>query len=161
MGCPEYRHRSFLPAGLRAGAVAHQDRPNKLRRLFITNSNWIYRANRMIRSHLFSTLCLCVFIFTFASSNAALIDRGSGLIYDSDQDLTWTQDAGMSGMLNWNEATAWAENLVFGSVGGCPMSGILLFTHALSWDRYETTIFAWSFCAREPGWLRLPKIAVN
>jgi len=78
----------------------------------------------MIRSHLFSTLRLCVFLFTFASSNAALIDRGSGLIYDSDQDLTWTQDAGMSGMLNWNEATAWAENLVFGSVGGCIMGQI-------------------------------------
>lgn len=72
----------------------------------------------MIRSHLFSTLCACVFIFTATSSNAALIDRGGGLIYDSDQDLTWSQDAGLSGFLNWDEATAWAENLLFGGVGG-------------------------------------------
>jgi len=73
----------------------------------------------MIRSHLFSTLCLCVFIFTVASSNAALIDRGGGLIYDSDQDLTWTQDAGMSGYRSsWDDAKAWAENLAFGGVGG-------------------------------------------
>ena len=72
----------------------------------------------MIRFHLFGTLCPCVFIFTATSSNAALIDRGGGLIYDSDQDLTWTQNAGLSGLLNWDEATAWAENLVFGGVGG-------------------------------------------
>ena len=57
------------------------------------------------------------------ATNAELFDRGGGLIYDSDQDLTWTQDAGMfSGPLYdvfkdsvWVEgATTWAENLEFG-----------------------------------------------
>jgi hypothetical protein len=48
------------------------------------------------------------------ATNAELFDRGSGLIYDSVQDLTWTQDAGMSGSLNWDEAMAWAANLEFG-----------------------------------------------
>jgi len=28
-----------------------------------------------------------------SSANAALINRGGGLIYDSDQDITWLQDA--------------------------------------------------------------------
>jgi len=73
----------------------------------------------MKQSHLFGTLCFCVFTVISSSSNAALVDRGGGLIYDSDQDLTWTQDAGLSGFRSsWDDATAWAENLVFGSVGG-------------------------------------------
>ena len=87
----------------------------------ITNSNWIYTF--MKPSRLFSTLCCCIFAFLTTSSSAELFDRGDGLIYDSDQDLTWTQDAGMfSGPLFdvfkngvWVEgATTWAENLEFG-----------------------------------------------
>jgi hypothetical protein len=47
-------------------------------------------------------------------TSGALIDRGNGLIYDSDQHLTWVQNAGLSGLLNWDNAMARAENLVFG-----------------------------------------------
>ena len=72
----------------------------------------------MKRSHLFSALCFWFFTCITPASNAALFDRGGGLIYDSDQDLTWTQNAGMSGWLNQDEAKTWAENLVFGGVGG-------------------------------------------
>ena len=43
-----------------------------------------------------------------------MFDRGGGLIYDSDQDLTWTKDAGMSGWVDQHQATDWAANLVFG-----------------------------------------------
>lgn len=69
----------------------------------------------MKQSHFFGTLCFCVFSLTSALSNAALVDRGGGLIYDSDQDLTWTQDAGLSGFRSsWDDATAWADNLVLG-----------------------------------------------
>ena len=71
----------------------------------------------MKRSHIYSTLCCCVFTLITTSSSAELIDRGGGLIYDSDQDLTWTQDAQMfSG--SWDAAMAWAENLVLGDVDG-------------------------------------------
>ena len=56
------------------------------------------------------------------SASAALIDRGNGLIYDSDQDLTWLQDANYAktsgydadGEMSWSDAKTWAENLSFG-----------------------------------------------
>ncbi|CAA9891115.1 conserved hypothetical protein [Candidatus Methylobacter favarea] len=39
-------------------------------------------------------LAIPVFALGLATSaNSALIDRGNGMIYDSDQDLTWLQDA--------------------------------------------------------------------
>ncbi|MDY6990728.1 MAG: DUF1566 domain-containing protein [Thermodesulfobacteriota bacterium] len=56
-----------------------------------------------------------------ASANAALVDRGGGLIYDPDFDITWLQDtnyAQTSGydsddVMTWYEAMAWAEDLEF------------------------------------------------
>jgi hypothetical protein len=54
------------------------------------------------------------------SSKAALIDRGSGLIYDNVLDVTWAQDTALSqtlggaGIFNWGGAKAWADQLVFG-----------------------------------------------
>ncbi len=55
-------------------------------------------------------------------ANATLIDRGNGMIYDSDQDITWLQDANYAmtsgydadGRMNWDSATAWANNLMYG-----------------------------------------------
>jgi len=54
--------------------------------------------------------------------NAALIDRGSGMIYDSDLDITWLQDANYAltsgydadGLMNWSDAMTWADNLSYG-----------------------------------------------
>jgi len=58
------------------------------------------------------------------SAQATLFDRGGGMIYDSDQNVTWLQDANYAftsgyypfdnGMMYWNRATAWADALVFG-----------------------------------------------
>lgn len=56
------------------------------------------------------------------SANAALHDRGNGMIYDSDQNITWLQDANYAmtsgydddGRMNWSQATAWADGLSFG-----------------------------------------------
>ena len=68
----------------------------------------------MKRPHLFIVLSACALSFVSFSSGAALIDRGNGLIYDTAQDLTWTQDAGMSGSRSsWDDAMAWAENLEY------------------------------------------------
>ncbi|MCH8493928.1 MAG: PEP-CTERM sorting domain-containing protein [Idiomarina sp.] len=57
-----------------------------------------------------------------ASANATLIDRGNGLIYDSDQDITWLQDANYAmtsgydtnGRMNWDDAITWVTNLSYG-----------------------------------------------
>lgn len=54
------------------------------------------------------------------NAQAELFDRGGGLIYDSDQNVTWLQDANYAktsgndadGLMNWGSATAWATNLV-------------------------------------------------
>ena len=57
-----------------------------------------------------------------APAQATLIDRGGGLIYDSDQDLTWLQDANYAktsghdadGAMTWDAAMAWAGGLSYG-----------------------------------------------
>lgn len=61
-------------------------------------------------------------------AQAALHDRGSGLIYDDVLNLTWLQDANYAatqyansvgtlgdsdGLMNWTVANAWAANLVY------------------------------------------------
>jgi len=55
------------------------------------------------------------------TSNADLIDRGSGLIYDDVLDITWLQNANYAqtsgydstGLMNWSQAMAWAVNLEY------------------------------------------------
>lgn len=52
---------------------------------------------------------------------ATLLDRGGGLLYDDVQNITWLQDANYAktsgydsdGLMTWNEANAWAGNLVY------------------------------------------------
>ncbi len=55
-------------------------------------------------------------------ANAELIDRGSGLIYDTVLDITWLQDtqyAITSGVatpgtgMSWQDATSWADGLAY------------------------------------------------
>jgi hypothetical protein len=56
------------------------------------------------------------------SAQAALIDRGNGMIYDSDQDITWLQDASYiqtsgyqtGAKATYANATAWADQLSYG-----------------------------------------------
>jgi hypothetical protein len=74
-------------------------------------------------------LCAMVLVLGFVgTSNAFLYDRGNGLIYDSDQNITWLQDANLaatekfgvseynpdtsygidySGRMGWNTAQDW------------------------------------------------------
>lgn len=69
--------------------------------------------------------------FLGVTANAALIDRGGGLIYDTDLDLTWLADANAArgsafddgtnttdGRMSWASATAWAASLNVGGVSG-------------------------------------------
>jgi hypothetical protein len=56
------------------------------------------------------------------SSQAGLIDRGNGMIYDDVLDVTWLQDADYAktsgfdadGLINWNTASSWASSVVYG-----------------------------------------------
>lgn len=56
------------------------------------------------------------------AAQATLIDRGGGLIYDNDLNITWLADANYAktsgfdtnGLMNWADANAWAAGLVFG-----------------------------------------------
>jgi hypothetical protein len=59
--------------------------------------------------------------FVMGSAQAALIDRGGGLLYDNVLNVTWLQDANFAktsgydadGLMSWNAANSWANNLVF------------------------------------------------
>lgn len=56
------------------------------------------------------------------SGHATLIDRGGGLIYDDDLNITWLSDLNYAktsgydadGVMTWSEAVTWADNLVYG-----------------------------------------------
>jgi len=60
------------------------------------------------------------------STHAALIDLGCGMIYSTDLNLTWLQDANYArtsgydanGLMTWGEANTWATNLIYCGVGG-------------------------------------------
>ncbi len=68
-------------------------------------------------------LCAVVLLLgTAGISGATLSDRGGGLIYDEDQDITWLQYANYAytsgydsdGLMNWDAAVTWADQLVYG-----------------------------------------------
>jgi len=61
------------------------------------------------------------------SAQAALVNRGGGMIYDTVQNITWLADmnyaqtslhtgigVNVNGTMTWDAATAWANNLVYG-----------------------------------------------
>ncbi len=58
--------------------------------------------------------------------HASLVDYGFGLIYDTDQNLTWLQDAKYSltsgydddGLMTWPQANVWAQTLNYMGVSG-------------------------------------------
>ena len=64
---------------------------------------------------IFNFIALVTVIVAFSSSaSAALFDRGNGLIYDDDLNLTWLQNANYAGMtMTWEDADNWANNLIF------------------------------------------------
>ena len=56
------------------------------------------------------------------ASHAILIDRGGGMIYSTDLNVTWLQDATYArtsnfdadGLMNWYQAMEWVANLDYG-----------------------------------------------
>jgi len=62
-----------------------------------------------VRSIVFAALgMLCA-----GNASATLFDRGGGLIYDDVFDITWLQDADVSGQLTWPNARIWADNFTY------------------------------------------------
>jgi hypothetical protein len=70
-------------------------------------------------------LAVALLALTAGTSQATLIDRGGGLIYDDVLKITWLQDVNYSatqwnnnhnigdvnGIMNWSDAKSWANNL--------------------------------------------------
>lgn len=65
--------------------------------------------------------------FVFSSfAQAAFIDAGGGMVYDTELNVTWLKDANYAmtsgydadGLMNWNAAVAWASSLTVGGVSG-------------------------------------------
>ncbi len=83
------------------------------------------------------------------SANAALIDRGNGLIYDDDLDITWMADANYAqtsgydadGRMNWNDAVAWADGLSYGGYDDWRLTSVNELGH-LFYD--ELGVSAWN-----------------
>jgi hypothetical protein len=92
------------------------------------------------KSSLIARICALIGACLFSlSANAALYDRGNGLIYDDMLDITWLQDANYAktsgydadGNMSWASANAWADQLTYGgyddwrlpSAGANPQDG--------------------------------------
>lgn len=81
-------------------------------------------AERTVEMRKFFSLFLALAAFGAggATAEATLIDRGNGLIYDTELNVTWLQDANYAmtsgydadGRMQWTDAVAWAENLIYG-----------------------------------------------
>jgi len=48
------------------------------------------------------------------TARAALFDRGGGMIYDSDLNVTWLQDWDMNGLMRWDQVETWVSQLRVG-----------------------------------------------
>jgi hypothetical protein len=74
-----------------------------------------------------AALSLAVIVGISASVNAALVDRGVGMIYDTVLDITWLQDANYAqtsgydsdARMRWNDAVSWANQLEYGGLTKC------------------------------------------
>lgn len=69
----------------------------------------------MKKSRLLGTVCTSLYIFISTPSQAALIDNGGGLIYDTVLDITWSHS---NFLRNWDDANTWAAGLTLGGVSG-------------------------------------------
>lgn len=75
---------------------------------------------------LISSLVLCIVLTASGATQASLIDRGGGLIYDTDLNVTWLSNANYGagsvyddlasstdGRMSWANAVSWAANLSY------------------------------------------------
>jgi len=63
----------------------------------------------------FRVILVLVFSLVSLSANAALVSRfGGQAYYDDKLNITWMANANVNGVMPWNNAVTWANNLVFG-----------------------------------------------
>src|SRR3989344_6138087 len=64
----------------------------------------------LIKTLVFGLGLACVSANT---AQASLVDRGGGLIYDTDLNVTWLSNANVNGLMTWGNAMTWASNLSY------------------------------------------------
>jgi hypothetical protein len=83
-------------------------------------------------------------VLTSGMAQAALIDRGGGLLYDDVLNVTWLQDANYAktsgydadGLMDWSAAKTWASGLNISRFAGESLTGWRL---PASGDYYDIT----------------------
>lgn len=60
-----------------------------------------------------ASFTLCAALLASSAAQAALVDRGGGLIYDTELNITWLQNANINGAMTWSQANTWASNLSY------------------------------------------------
>jgi hypothetical protein len=74
----------------------------------------IKKGGEVMRKILIVVIAMVAMFWFTSPTQATLMDRGGGLIYDDVLNVTWLQDAGMGGQRTWSDAVTWADNLVYG-----------------------------------------------
>jgi hypothetical protein len=70
----------------------------------------------------FGSVVLLLLVLGFlAPAEAVLIDRGTGMIYDTDLNITWYDTAPVNG--SWPDLTTWATNLSVTNTNGSSITG--------------------------------------
>ena len=67
-----------------------------------------------MNTKLLTTAAVLAFGVSFGAQ-ASLTSSGPLTVYDSEQNLTWTQDANLNGQMDWATAVAWADGLDYAS----------------------------------------------
>jgi hypothetical protein len=138
-------------------------------------TNMWRRKEMKMRKICISLITVMLVLGLSISTHAVLIDLGGGMIYSTDLDLTWLQDANYAqtsgfspdGLMTWDEANTWATNLVYGGVGGwrlptydpilkgqCEFSGPISILNEMEYLRgYE--------CNCTSNWANCPFINLN
>jgi hypothetical protein len=97
-----------------------------LQKLNLNVINMWRRKGEVMRKICVSLIPVMLVLGLSISAHAVLIDLGGGMIYSTDLDLTWLQDADYArtsgydadGLMTWDEANTWATNLVYGGLSG-------------------------------------------
>lgn len=80
-----------------------------------------------MKNSIIVALSLIIILGVALNADAVLIDRGGGMIYSTEMNMTWLMDANYAwtsgyaqskgytdGQMTWTDANEWAQNLVFG-----------------------------------------------
>jgi hypothetical protein len=91
------------------------------------------------------------------AAQATLVDRGGGMIYDATRNITWLADMNYAftsgytatprdgvfadGRMNWDAATTWVSNLVYGGFSDWRLPTLNTFSDTTCSDTYGSGMF--------------------